>query len=227
MSDPAVIVFLRAPETGRVKTRLTARVGNGPRGLSPDAALKLYRAFVEDTLEAAAGQGSVFLFFHPPGKRELVENWLGNGYPLTAQAGEDLGGKMAHAFRTVFDRGFERAVLVGTDIPELDPAIFDSAGKALEQSDAVIGPSRDGGYYLIGMNRPAFSDRFFSGMSWSTSRVLDDTLAVFRQHGVSYECLRTLNDVDTPEDLADLKKKAATGHRIGARTRRVLASCGG
>ena len=224
MNRPAVIIFLRAPEKGRVKTRLAGRSGNG-RGLDEDSVLTLYRAFVEDTIEAAGRHENLFLFFHPPDRRPLLESWLGTSYRYEAQADGDIGNKMAHAFKSIFARGVDRAVLVGTDIPELNPEHLDQAGTILERADAVIGPSLDGGYYLIGMNRSVFSVNFFSGISWSTPHVLDETLSVFRQHGITFELLQPLNDVDTPDDLNRLKKNAVSGSTIGTRSAKILASC--
>lgn len=239
MIPTAVILFLRAPEKGKVKTRLSRDFGKG-------FVLDLYKAFVLDLLNEIEPGQPLFLFFHPMEKQFLLEQWLGRDYVCIGQQGKDLGQKMAHAFETVFDKGFDRAVLMGTDIPEMDKAGIRHAIKSLKQTDAVIGPSTDGGYYLIGLNRKVFSNFIFNHIQWSTPVVLDQTLAGLSDRFISYTLLEPLDDIDTVQDLSALKKRMEwenenrrpvkgagrkTGGKtnalsIGRHTRKVLTSYG-
>jgi rSAM/selenodomain-associated transferase 1 len=114
------------------------------------------------------------------------------------QDGQDLGERMAHAFARSFESGMEKVVLIGTDCPTLQPQHLNQAFEALTHSDLVLGPATDGGYYLIGMKRKA--DYLFEGISWSTSEVLSQTLAVATAHGLHFTLLDELSDIDTRED---------------------------
>ena len=190
-----IVVFLRAPEKGRVKTRLAGAVGD-------DAALGLYRAFVEKTL-AAVKRAAVAcrIYFHPPDRQARVQAWLGEAYTYAPQAGEDLGRRMANALAAEFDRGAGRAVLVGTDIPQVRSAHFHRAFQLLAERDAVLGPSEDGGYWLIGFTAAGFTPRVFEGVEWSTDRVCRATLDRMADAGLSVGLLPELRDIDTLADL--------------------------
>lgn len=217
MSSQAIILFLKAPTKGQVKTRLT-------RSCDEDFVLELYKAFVQDILRVLQPFENLFLFFRPPEKEKMLKQWLGGDYTFVGQQGENLGQKMANAFETVFEKGFDRAVLVGTDIPEIDNEIMILAGQALEQADGVIGPSQDGGYYLIGLTRSVFSKTLFNDINWSTSEVLGQTLDIFKKQSIQYKLLKKLDDIDTPQDLSALKNRAQQAQRMGQETLRVLAS---
>ena len=106
---------------------------------------------------------------------------------------------MLHAFESGFDGGYRHIVLIGTDCYELNTAIINAAFAALEHADAVVGPARDGGFYLIGLNR--FIPELFQGRQWSTSIVLIETVEILHRLAVHYELLTELSDIDTFEDL--------------------------
>jgi rSAM/selenodomain-associated transferase 1 len=114
------------------------------------------------------------------------------------QEGQDLGQRMANAFARSFESGMEKVVLIGTDCPTLQSQHLNQAFEALTNSDLVLGPATDGGYYLIGMKRR--SDYLFEGISWSTAAVLSQTLAVATAHGLDFTLLDELSDIDTQED---------------------------
>jgi len=216
MSSEAVIVFLRAPEKGRVKTRLS-KSGN------KTFVLKLYKGFVQDTLDALEKDQDKFLYFWPPEKEDMVKNWLGNDYTYSAQKGGGLGQRMANAFCDVFKKGYAKVILIGTDIPEICEDIITSAYEILQTKGAVIGPSRDGGYYLIGFQKQRFSKIIFNEIDWSTDTVLDQTLLAMKEMSIQYKMLPTLKDIDTPEDLlylVDKEKKGTT--KTGKRTLKIL-----
>ncbi len=217
MGNRAVIVFLRVPEKGQVKTRLS-------KILNTTFVLDLYKAFVEDTLAAVKDQGEPYLYFWPPYQKEMLCSWLGSDYDYFPQQGDNLGQKMVNAFEDVFAKGIDQAVLVGTDIPQLDPGIISSGFKMLETKPAVIGPSKDGGYYLIGFNKPYFSKLVFKDIEWSTPKVLDQTLSFMKQEIIEPDFLPFLNDIDIPADLENLIKTVKQGGNAGPSTRRLLLS---
>lgn len=194
----AVLVFVRAPERGAVKTRLAAAIG-------ADAALRVYRRLAEHTLREAAalaGEGVQLRVHHTPADAgDAVRAWLGDGPLYLPQADGDLGTRMEDAFARAFADGVERVVIVGSDLPEVSASLLRRAFDRLDAHPAVIGPARDGGYYLLGLRRMV--DGIFSGVAWSTPDVLASTLARFRAAGIDPVMLAELADVDEAEDLPE------------------------
>lgn len=192
----AVLVFLRAPELGRVKTRLAASIG-------PHAALAIYRRLAEHTIaeaRALAADGAGIRVHHTPADAEpAVRAWLGDGLTLLPQAEGDLGARMRDAFSRAFADGCERVVIIGSDLPEMSAALLRRAFAALDGADAVIGPARDGGYYLLGLTHPV--PGVFDGIAWSTAEVFAQTVLRLRAAGTEPIVLDTLRDVDEVEDL--------------------------
>jgi rSAM/selenodomain-associated transferase 1 len=187
------LVFVRAPEAGRVKTRLAASLG-------AEAALRVYRRLAEHTLaEARALGGEVRVHFTPADGEAQVRAWLGDGPRYLPQAAGDLAARMEAAFRAAFDDGAERVVIIGSDLPELSAALLRRAFDALESHATVIGPARDGGYYLLGMR--TMIDGLFDGIPWSTGEVLARTLDRLGAAGIEPALLDTLSDVDEVGDL--------------------------
>ncbi len=217
MMDRVVIVFLRAPEKGRVKTRLS-------KLLNDTFVLELYKAFVEDTLDTLDTVGDKALCFWPPGGKKSLQKWLGKNYDFLVQRGDDIGQKMSAAFADIFKKGYTYAVLIGTDIPELSENMITLAFQTLQTTDAVIGPSGDGGYYLIGFKKSGFSNSIFKGINWSTPRVFDQTLEALDRDSIQYSRLPQLNDIDMPEDLDALARRMKSGGKIGKRTLKLLTS---
>jgi rSAM/selenodomain-associated transferase 1 len=193
-----IIVFVKAPVLGMVKTRLAQR-------LADHVVVALYRSFVLDTLKTVACCNQpVRVFFTPPGARSELQQWLGGRLDYCAQEGEGLGEKMAAAFETSFAAGYRRVVLIGTDFPDLPSRIVADALDTLRSKDVVLGPANDGGYYLIGLNLDTFSPDLFRGIAWSTDQVFDLTVSRCRDAGLTVHTLPQWRDVDTFEDLADL-----------------------
>ncbi len=228
MDDSALIVFLKIPEKGKVKTRLA-------KELDDDFVLELYKGFICDLLETLSPVKNKLLFVGglnqkevaiAPGNRPeikaLLESFIGKGYKVFPQNGQDLGEKMANAFDTVFQNGFERAVLIGTDIPEITCNIIFTAFNVLKTKKVAVGPASDGGYYLIGFQKSGFSKHIFNHIEWSTASVFEQTLAHMGKKGVSYECLQKLEDIDTCEDLNALALRVKKGQKIGKRTIEML-----
>jgi len=201
MNEQVIIIFLRAPEKGRVKTRLA-------RGVGETLALDLYKKFAEKTLVQAAAAGMELLIcFCPADQLLLVKDWLGKDLHYAPQKGDDLGPRMANALSQVFEQGAKKALLVGCDIPDIKRAHFLQAFKLLDQADGVLGPSRDGGYWLIGFNRDSFFPGVFQRVDWGTSTVLATTCDRCRTAGLIMELLPVLRDLDTLADLEAFYKK--------------------
>ncbi len=187
------LVFVRAPEAGRVKTRLAASLG-------AEGALRVYRRLAEHALrEARALGGEVRVHFTPADAGAEVRAWLGDGPRYLPQSAGDLGARMEAAFRAAFEAGADRVVIIGSDLPGLSAALLRRAFDALESHPAVIGPARDGGYYLLGMR--ATIEGLFDGIPWSTTEVLARTLERLGAAGIEPALLDTLSDVDELDDL--------------------------
>ncbi|MBN1928837.1 MAG: TIGR04282 family arsenosugar biosynthesis glycosyltransferase [Chlorobiaceae bacterium] len=189
--DKLLIVFSKNPVAGRVKTRLASAIGDAE-------ALRIYEQLRELTGQAAAGiDASVavaYSDFIP--ETDLL---LTGGAEAWLQQGNDLGERMHRAFVKGFSLGFSRVALIGTDCPEISPFILDLAFRKLDACDLVLGPARDGGFYLSALKRP-FPELFLD-RTWSTSSVLNDSLRIAREHGKSCELLPALSDIDTFDDL--------------------------
>ena len=207
----AVIVFIKSPEKGRVKTRLA-------KGVGQTAALELYRCFVMDVLSMVCSTPwALRVYYYPENASDRIRSWLGDDLDFFPQKGATLGDKMANALADTFTQGFKRAVLIGSDLPDLPPGIIDEAFRGLDQCSGAIGPSQDGGYYLIGFTAGGFTPQIFNGIAWGTSEVFNLTLKVFKEYHVSHYTLPMWHDIDTREDLSFLKREPdseTAGHTI-------------
>ncbi len=212
-----VLLFVKAAEKGKVKSRLAPVVGE-------EAALEIYKQFVAAALETIERTGCGYrVCFYPPDARQQVEDWLGPGRIYRPQEGADLGERMKNAFIRSFSEGVERAVLVGSDIPEVTPALLRDALESLNTHDAVIGPALDGGYYLIGFNARSFLPRVFDGIAWSRDGVFGQTADVFKKAGTNVHALPLLQDIDTAEDLrAFAERQMSHSSEAWAAIRRIL-----
>ena len=217
----ALVIVGKPPEAGRTKTRLSPP-------LSPVEAAELYRGFVQDTAAMALRLGwERVSLIHPgeSGAAGVLAGLLPDTVTLRPQGGVGLGDALADAFRTHLEEGFGKVVLIGSDNPTLPAEIVARAADALAHSDLAIGPSADGGYYLIGMSRPHLG--VFERITWSTSVVLGETLERARELGLSVELLPEWYDVDTADDLDRLQTELARlPPRVAPSTRSVLAALG-
>lgn len=192
--DHTLIAFVKEPRPGTVKTRLARHVGD-------EDAAELYRVLAEEELRRTApvtGEYGRLLFFAPQTARAAVEAWL-PGEVCLPQQGRDLGERMSNAFEEAFRSGARRVAIVGSDVPWCGRAHVREALTALEGHDLVLGPTTDGGYYLLAVSRPR--PQLFTGIPWSTAEVLPRTLARAGALGLSVRLLEPLEDVDTLEDL--------------------------
>jgi hypothetical protein len=198
-SDKCLIVFIKYPQAGRVKTRLAQTHGRS-------LAAGLYRAFVFDVLAGPAkGDYRLCIFFTPPEKEARIRKLLGDSYEYRPQQGADLGERMKNAFAVCFSEGFKSAVLIGSDCPDLPRQRIHDAFAWLEgPCDAVIGPAADGGYYLVGFKNDTFLPDAFHGPHWGGPSVLRQTTDLLLAAGRRVGRLEPWRDIDTGEDLADL-----------------------
>ena len=195
--------------------------------LGAEAAAELYRNFVLDTLALVDASGIPCRICHyPPDAGISLKRWLGDRFVFQPQEGADLGERMELAFRRAFAEGHARVVLIGSDIPDLPLSVVSEAFLALDGNDAVIGPARDGGYYLVGFRDNTFLPGIFRGISWSTGTVLADTLAVFEREGRKVHRLSLWRDVDTIDDLKDLMVRSRKSNFSLSRTMAYLAGAG-
>ena len=194
VDDRRLLVFVRFPEKGRVKTRLAQAIGD-------EAALALYTCFVSDALTLAGQIGCpTTVCFHPPEARSRVAEWLGHEVSYMPQKGDTLGERMYVAFCEALTSA-RRAVLIGSDIPGLPPEVLREAFTGLEAHDTVIGPAKDGGYYLLGFTSAAICAAPFGGIEWGTSTVFQSTIDILRERGLSIHVLPPWNDLDEYGDL--------------------------
>lgn len=133
---------------------------------------------------------------------------------------------MGNALRQCFSEGLQSCVLIGSDSPDLPKAIVREAFRALDTRGAVIGPSRDGGYYLVGFSREAFTPAIFEGIEWSTGEVFEETLRKLKSEGIRVHRLPVWRDIDRPEDLASLIEDSQRTGFAGSRTISVLREQG-
>ncbi len=137
-----------------------------------------------------------------------MSHWLGDGARFLPQGAGDLGERMAGAFEESFRTGSTATVIIGSDCPGLSPDVITAAFARLTETPVVLGPARDGGYYLIGLSRPM--PELFRGIPWGTDRVLADSLAVLQRRGCKPALLDPLEDIDRPEDLPAWRRIAAS-----------------
>jgi rSAM/selenodomain-associated transferase 1 len=193
-------IFLKFPVPGFVKTRIASEIG------SVEAAI-FYKQLAESVLKKtmpAADEYDRIIFFEPAERKMDFEKWLGNER-LVPQQGIDLGEKMSNAVSEILKQG-RKAVITGSDIPDLDRSIIGAAFSTLEHNDIVLGPAKDGGYYLVGMK--VLHQQLFEDIHWSTAEVLSRTVEIIKATGLTCSLLPELSDLDTIEDY---KKYIAGG----------------
>jgi uncharacterized protein len=185
----ALIIFVRNPVLGKVKTRLANTMGN-------KNALAVYKHLLQHTKnivkDTAFAKGIFYADF-------INNNDLWDGYKKCLQRGNGLGERMHNAFAALFESGFKKVCIIGSDCYELTPEIINTAFKKLDTASIVIGPATDGGYYLLGMQAPL--KNIFENISWSSEQVFAQTKKIIEQHRYSLSLLPVLNDVDEEKDI--------------------------
>ena len=212
-----LLLFLKYPERGKVKSRLA-------KDLNKDIALLLYKNFILDLLDTLKkGRFIIKICFHPPESKEKMSDWLGNDYDYMPQKGKDLGERMKNAFTTVYSEGFLKAVLIGSDIPDLNYTVLNEAYKS-DDHDAVIGPASDGGYYLIGFKNQSFLPDIFEGIEWGTGAVFKKTIDILKKNNRRVRILPEWQDIDRVEDLRALFNRNRDTEFTNSRTMVFLSA---
>ncbi len=191
MTKQALLIFTKNPEAGKVKTRLAATLGD-------EAALSVYKQLLLYTVSATKCLPvDKFVFYSNYIEQEDV--WDGKQYYKELQQGNDLGKRMGNAFASIFEKGYDKAVIIGTDCPDLNAGIIINAFAYLDVHDVVIGPAEDGGYYLLGMK--ILHQELFQKIKWSTCTVLNDTISKCTALQLDCSMLPVLKDIDEEKDL--------------------------
>jgi rSAM/selenodomain-associated transferase 1 len=188
----ALIIFIRNPEKGKVKSRLAKDLGE-------ENTLTVYNFLLQFTRDICAkANASRFVFYSD--NIDPADIWDENSFTKDLQKGNDLGERMSNAFSTVFNLGFENVLIIGSDCYELTTDHINQAFVQLENTDVVIGPSKDGGYYLLGMKKLQLE--LFINKNWGGDDVLKNTIDNLDQQKLKFIELPALNDIDTIEDIS-------------------------
>ncbi|SRX54361.1 TIGR04282 family arsenosugar biosynthesis glycosyltransferase [Aequorivita sp. CIP111184] len=191
-SKKALIIFTRNPELGKVKTRLAKSVGD-------ESALKIYKFLLKHTVEITEKLNvDKYVFYSENIHRDDI--WNPDSFRKKLQNGADLGERMENAFSEIFGMGYEKAIIIGSDMFDLNKKDIETAYDALETTPFVIGPATDGGYYLLGMKE--LNSEIFQNKAWGTSAVLEATLNDLKDK--KYLLLDERNDVDYYEDIKNV-----------------------
>jgi uncharacterized protein len=200
MANECLIIFIRYPEIGKVKTRLIPALG-------ATGATLLYRQMAERTIEQARAlrqmQPCSIEVWFVGGTTALMQDWLGEDLMFQIQPDGDLGDRMRLAFQTVFNKGYQAATLIGTDCPALSTELLKQSFQNLQDHALTLGPAVDGGYYLIGLQY--LIPELFAGIAWSTAAVLAQTFQIAEHLQITPTLLPCLRDIDMPEDLENLQ----------------------
>ncbi len=193
-----LIVFTRYPEIGTTKTRLIPVLGD-------ENAMQLQKCMTEDTLTlcnrlALLGLSDIEVRF-TGANSDLMRGWLGSSPRFVNQGEGSLGHRMESAFCNAFKAEYHKVIIIGTDCPFISEEILRSAYQKLDDVNAVLGPAKDGGYYLIGLTRDGLVKSIFEDIEWGTSIVLETTLSRLAEQGTRVSLLKELVDIDVIDDL--------------------------
>ena len=197
MTKQALLIFVKNPEPGKVKTRLSATLGTAK-------AFSIYNQLLEHTISVTNYLPVDKIVFY---SNHIVQEdvWNDKYYQKQAQEGIELGERMNKAFSLAFHKGYDRVVIIGTDCPQIDSGIIMNAFAYLNTHDVVIGPAADGGYYLLAMKQ--CHSELFENINWSTETVFEETIEICKENNRHYALLTVLHDVDEEKDLIHLEKE--------------------
>ena len=193
-----LIIFIKNPIKGKVKTRLAESVGN-------EKALMIYKELLKKTVDIASKTECHRELWYSGfiNENDQIDPKL---FEKNLQEGANLGEKMSNSFSLAFERGIEKAVIIGSDCPDVTDELIKKAFQSLDKADLVIGPSLDGGYYLLGMKK--HHPELFTGIEWSEITVFETTVRKAKNSGLNISELPALNDIDTIEDLKKSSMRA-------------------
>ena len=208
-----LLFYVKSPEPGKVKTRLAQTIGH-------EQAAELYKCFIQDLSDMLSGLPKQVCVCYTPDKAgAYFREWLGSNFFYAPQQGHDLGERMKRSFEQAFQQGFERVLIVGSDLPDLPAEIVSQAFDGLRHFDAVIGPALDGGYYLLGFTKEGFSPNAFDDISWSTSIVFEQTRKKLDEDRLRYSILAEWNDIDTLLELERFALRCRKNDTVARHTR--------
>jgi rSAM/selenodomain-associated transferase 1 len=187
-----LLIFTRNPELGKAKTRLAKTVGD-------ETALEIYKFLLEKTRDVSSKVTSDRAVYYSVKIREN-DIWDSTTYQKHQQVGKDLGIRMLNAFKNGFEAGYEKVMIIGSDLHDLSAENIEKAFVELNENDVVIGPAEDGGYYLLGMN--SLQKNVFENKNWGTETVRKDTLSDLKDKKV--KLLEFKNDIDVYEDIINI-----------------------
>ncbi|MBA3899022.1 MAG: TIGR04283 family arsenosugar biosynthesis glycosyltransferase [Bacteroidetes bacterium] len=191
-SDSLLIIFFKNPEKGKVKTRLAKTLGEAK-------ALEIYKELVNHTIKITHNLSfcDKAVFYS-----DYIDNrdfWNNNHYKKQLQKGTDLGSRLSKSYQFSFEKGYKKVIVIGSDCKEISRQHLEEAFFALDKKNAVIGPAKDGGYYLLGMR--LFYPELFLQKSWSTSKLFVETLSTLKKKKIKFHLLEILSDVDEEKDI--------------------------
>ena len=220
LADTALVIIARYPELGKTKTRLARSIG-------AEATVQLYAAFLTDLAQRFAGQTYDLYWTFTPADVDYAA-FMATLVPEFAssmvcfpQQGADLGDRLLHAFQWMHAQGYQNTILIGSDSPHVSRNIIANARVALDEADVVLGPSDDGGYYLIAMHEP---HDVFSNIPMSTSVVIQRTIEQAERQGLTVQCIDPLFDIDELPDLLRLAQLLATDSQLAPTTAAAITS---
>lgn len=185
-----VIVFVKNPELGKVKTRLAATVGD-------QKALEIYHKLIGYTRDVLTQVEDTKKYVFYSSFIDDKDGWQNNVFEKRLQVAGGLGEKITEALKSVFE-DCDQVVIIGSDCPQLTSEHIETAFDKLQNCNITIGPSHDGGYYLLGMDK--FYPQLFQGINWSTETVFQETLQKTESSGLTSYVLEALSDIDYEED---------------------------
>jgi uncharacterized protein len=202
----AIIIMAKVPEAGKVKTRLQPR-------LTPQQSAEFATCLLRDTITKVAGkQNHLIIAYSPAGRRDFFDQFSQHNIIYIPQKGLDLGERMSNAFHFAFAQKLDSVVMIGTDSPTFPSKFIDQAFEFLESSDAVLGETEDGGYYLIGLK--TLETDIFENVEWSSPTTFEQTAENLRKLGLKVSHLPKWYDVDEPEDFERVKTELANDKNV-------------
>jgi uncharacterized protein len=220
-STPRLIIYAKVPRSGQVKTRIAAEIGNG-------RAAEIYRAMLSGFLARLRGlrrRWHVEIHFTPADQEQLLVPEVPPGIQRIPQVEGDLGARLKHSFATAFQASRDPVVIIGTDSPDLPVKFLQEALDQLASHDVVVGPAKDGGYYLIGLRSPM--PALFDGIPWSGPEVAKTTLQKVRELGKTCYTTPEWSDVDTLADLEEFIARPPEDVRTAKIQNRIRAALQG
>ncbi len=210
-----IIIFVKYPQKDKVKTRLA-------KSVDKNLVVEIYKCFVSDMFETLEKlNADIHVFYQPDVSRKKMQSWI-PGYPLFEQIGDDLGERMYNAFHHILTTACTECIIIGSDTPDLPIFMYDKAFYKLKEADVVIGPSTDGGYYLLGLHETSLDKSLFQNILWSSEHVCSQTLEKARQLNYKIYQLPKWEDIDTIENLLNLYHRNLATEFYHSKTMQLL-----